>query len=133
MYRVLVFVVAAMAVGCTSVSDDRQAIEQMLHQRLDRSGVPLEINPIIVRERYAIADWTQGTNGGRVLLRQEHGGWKVMAEAGEELRDAQFLKQAGMTQQEASALANVLIAAERRLPESRLALFDSYAEKNVRR
>jgi hypothetical protein len=118
--------------ACSSLSDDRQAITQALHQSIDKPGAQLEVDPIVVRQSYAIAGWLQGEAGGRALLHRERGEWKIVAQAGEELRDAQFVKAAGVPQQEASALTNMLITAERSVPEARLARFDRYGE-NVRR
>jgi hypothetical protein len=118
--------------GCSSADTDRRAIAQTLHNAFDRPNAILDIEPIVVRQSYAIAGWVQGDTGGRALLRHERGQWTVITQAGEELRDAQFLRQAGVPQAEASALANVLITAEKRVPEARLALFDRYGG-NVRR
>lgn len=119
--------------GCSSVADERQAIAQALHQSLDKPTIALDIAPIVVRQNYAVAGWVQGDLGGRALLHRERSHWKIVAQAGKELRDAQFLKAAGMPQDEASALANMLITAERRVSEARLAQLDRYSDNNVHR
>src|SRR5215831_2245766 len=124
--RYLLITTIILFTGCSSLSDDRQAIAQALHQSFDKPGAQLEVDPIVVRQSFAIAGWLQGDMGGRALLHRERGEWKILAQAGEELRDAQFVKSAGVPQQEASALTNMLIAAERSVPEARLAQFDRY-------
>lgn len=131
--RVLLLITAFICVACGSIQEDKQHIAATLHRQLDRPNTDLEIDPIVVRQSYALAGWVQGESGGRVLMHREHGKWSVVVVAGVELRDAQYLKQAGMSQQEASALANMLITAERRVPEARLAQFDRYGDATIRR
>ena len=123
------FLSAGMAVliaGCglaTSVEEEKNAIAAVLHAQYDSAGLAT-VDPIVLRGDYAVAGWTRDESGGRALLHKEKGAWKVVVNAGGEVRDAQFLVQSGMSEPEAMALANVLIAKERSLSEQRLAMLD---------
>ena len=111
----------------SSIANDKEKIEQVVQGVLSNTGGATLVDPIIMRQEYAVADWTQGEQGGRTLLHREHGSWKVMATGGEEIRDADALARAGLGQKEAKALANTVIAKERQVPEDRLAKLDRYA------
>jgi hypothetical protein len=120
----------AMLVGCgaaPSVQDEKNAIAAILHQQYDGTAVA-EVAPIILRRDYAVAGWTHDDAGGRALLNKEKGAWRVVAIAGEEMRDAQFLQQAGLSEKDAKALSNMVIAGERDVAEERLAKLDSFDE-----
>jgi len=127
---VLVAVLVGM-LGCglgTSVEEDKAAIAELL-RTTNRADAQFSVDPIVVRRSYAVAGWTQGDTGGRVLLNKAGGQWKVVVNAGVEMRDTEFLARAGVPQAEAAALANVLIAAERKVPETRLAMLDRFPTK----
>jgi len=124
-------VVAVLVVfsGCgakSSVAEEKSAIVTLLRSSYGGSSAGMVIDPVVVRTKYGVADWVQGDMGGRALVQKESGEWKVLTTAGGEMRNAEFLVKAGMPELEAKALANSLIAAERQIPEERLAKFDSY-------
>ena len=127
---VLSLSLVALLAGCgvaTSVEDEKNAIAAVLHKQYD-GAQPASVDPIVLRGDYAVVGWTQDDVGGRSLLHKEKGAWRVVASAGEEMRDAQFLQQAGVPAKEAKALANMLIAGERDVTEERLAKFDTFDE-----
>lgn len=133
--RAVLFAIAVFAAqfiglsGCSptaSVAEEKTAIINLLQATYGGSSGELLVDPVIVRTKYAVAGWSRGGSGGRALMRKEGGAWKVVTNAGAEMRDAQFLKQAGVPEKEAKALYNALIAAERQVPEERLAMFDRY-------
>jgi hypothetical protein len=122
--RVLSISVAVLLAACSaSVEEEKGAIAAVLHAQYDNATVAA-VDPIVVRGDYAVAGWTRTDAGGRALLHKDKGDWKVVVNAGEEVRDAQFLVQAGMPETEAKALANVLIAKERSLSDQTLAMLD---------
>lgn len=115
--------------GCsasTSVAEEKTAIINLLQATYGGRSGNLLVDPVIVRTKYAVAGWSRDDSGGRALLHKEGGAWKVVTQAGAEMRDAQFLKDAGLPEKEAKALYNALIAAERDVPEERLAMFDRF-------
>ena len=120
-------------IGCSqsgSIANDKEKIEQAVQSGASNAGSAAVVDPIIMRQEYAVADWTSGDKGGRTLLHRERGSWKVIATGGEEIRDAEALMRAGLGQKEAKALANSVIAKERKVPEDRLAKLDRYAAAN---
>jgi hypothetical protein len=129
MRSVIAVAMLAMLVGCSggaSIAEEKTAIINLVQTTQGGNG-EMVIDPVVVRTRYGVADWVRGEQGGRILLQKEGAGWKVIASAGEEMRDVEFLSKAGVPSKEAKALVNSLIATERQLPEAKLALFDSEA------
>lgn len=115
--------------GCSpsaSMAEEKTAIINLLQATYGGSDGDLFVDPVIVRTKFAVADWSRDGNGARVLMQKDGGAWKVVTVAGSEMRDAQFLEQAGVPEKEAKALYNALISAERDVPEERLAMFDRY-------
>jgi len=129
--RVVVLLIAAATAMCgcspsASMAEEKAAITNLLQSTYGGSSGEILVEPVIVRTKYAVADWSRDASGARVLMHKEGGAWKIVAAAGSEMRDTQFLEQAGLSTKEAKALYNALIAAEREVPEERLAMFDRY-------
>lgn len=68
----------------------------MLKSIFEKPDVPLVVEPVAVAGDYALADWEQGEMGGRALLRKKNGNWEVVLCAGDEIREAQALRSAGI-------------------------------------
>jgi hypothetical protein len=75
---------------------ERQAITRMLHSTFDRPEAKLTVDPIVVEDAYAIADWTQGDMGGRALLPRKVAAWTLILCAGDGLKSTDLLKRAGV-------------------------------------
>jgi hypothetical protein len=122
-------------IGCdarTSVAEEKAAIAILVTATFGGASGEMQVEPVIVRTKYGVADWTKDGAGGRALVHKEGGQWKVVVVAGEEMRDSAFLEKSGMPQAEAKALANVLLATERQVPDARLAMLDSYGDRVAR-
>lgn len=104
-------------------STDVSAIQQLLHQTYDQSGKLLTLDPVIVQGGDAIVGWTQGDMGGRALLRKQADQWVIVLCAGDAVKDAAYLQQAGLSAETAATLSAALLQAERKLPVETLALF----------
>lgn len=105
---------------------DEHAVAARMHATWDRPGVPLDMEPVVVQEDYAIAGWTQGAMGGRALLRRGNGGWVTVLCAGDGIRDAAGLAAVGMPPVQAAALATKLADAEKGMAAEKLALMASF-------
>jgi hypothetical protein len=126
----LVFAAVAVVSACntkTSLDEEKAAIVNLVQSVHGGPSSATTVEPVVVRTKYGVADWVQGDTGGRALVHKDGAGWKVVATAGEEMRDASFLTKAGVPELEAKALANSLIATERQLPGAQLDKFDKYA------
>jgi hypothetical protein len=136
MRAVLLVVAAVVGVsGCdtkSSLEEEKAAIVDLVQSVHGGASSATTVEPVVVRTKYGVADWTQGDTGGRVLVQKDGRGWKVVATAGEEMRDASFLTKQGVPELEAKALANSLIATERQLPGAQLDKFDKYAANTPR-
>ena len=104
-------------------STDIGAIRTLLHQTYDQPGKVLTLEPIVAQGPDAIVDWTQGSMGGRALLQKHKGQWAIVLCAGDALKDAAFLQQAGVSDDSASSLTAALLKAESKLSPEKLALF----------
>jgi hypothetical protein len=107
---------------------DLDAIRAVLLKTWDQPQARLAVDPIVVQGDVAIAGWQQGERGGRALLRRraDARGWSVAVCAGDGLKDAELLRDAGVPAVDAHALARRLAQAESRLDARTLARFASF-------
>lgn len=112
--------------GAAESSSDVSAIRYVIASQWDKPGAPVAVDPVVVVGGDAIAGWTQGTRGGRALLRRAEAGWKVVLCAGDALKQADALEQTGISQADAQALVAKLAMAEAALPPERVALFSTF-------
>lgn len=103
-----------------------EAIPATLKTMFERPDKPLTILPVVVQNDWAIAGWQQDERGGRALLKKGHHGWSVFLCSGDGIRDAAALEKAGLSADDAKALAADLAEAEARLDPKVLALFASF-------
>lgn len=118
----------AIAVAASAApTAEETAIRQTIQSTWDTPQAQVEVNPIVVVGPHAVAGWTQGSRGGRALMRKgKNGRWSVAVCAGDALKDPKVLESAGLPAAEAKQLSAALVQAERGLPASRLALFASF-------
>src|ERR1700742_1197984 len=88
------------------------AIRHVMKETWDKPDAAVEVSPVVVVSDYAIAGWTQGTMGGRALLRRKADTWAVILCAGDQLKQAQTLRMAGVPENVAGALVQAMIDAE---------------------
>jgi hypothetical protein len=111
-------------------ADDTAAITHTLKAQFDRPEAPLQVRPVVVQGAHAVAGWQQAERGGRALLQRDahaHSGWAITLCAGDGLRQAAVLQQAGVPVREAQALQAAVAQAEQRLPAAerqRLSTFE---------
>ena len=103
-----------------------EAIPATLKTMFERPDKPLTILPVVVRNDWAIAGWQQDGRGGRALLKKGHHGWSVFLCSGDGIREAAALEKAGLSADDARALAADLADAEARLDPKVLATFASF-------
>lgn len=103
-----------------------EAIPETLKTMFERPDKPLTILPVVVRNDWAIAGWQQDGRGGRALLKKGHHGWSVFLCSGDGIREAAALEKAGLSADDARALAADLADAEARLDPKVLATFASF-------
>jgi hypothetical protein len=92
--------------------EDAHLIDHLIRQQWQKPDVKLEIAPIVVEGRYAIAGWVLGGRGGRALLRRGAHGWELFMCGGDDLTKPFVLQQSGIETTAATLLAQKLIAAE---------------------
>ncbi len=99
---------------------DASKIRALISTTYDQPDAKVETDPVIVAGEHAVADWIQGKRGGRALLVREHGQWQVVLCAGDGLKYAETMVQAGVPSDTAKTLAQKLSQAEKPLPASLL-------------
>lgn len=108
-------------------ASEEAAIVKRMHATWDRPHAPLEAGPVVIDGDWAVADWTQAAMGGRALLHREHGAWSTVLCAGDGIKGADGLIEAGVPRAQARALAAKLAAAEVKIAPDRLALISTFA------
>lgn len=106
--------------------DDRAAITAAMKKTWDRPNAPLRVVPVTVKGDTAVAGWMQGDMGGRALLRQHHGTWRLVLCAGDALTQAAFLREAGLSEADARDLAKAVVAAEAKLKPAERSLLAKF-------
>jgi hypothetical protein len=125
--KVMAMMLIAVLAGCAaSVGEEKAAIAHALQAKYGAKG-SVSVEPIVLRNDYAVADFVQGDIGGRAVLQKHKGLWQVLTLTGQDARDAAYLVKIGVPQVEARALANMLVTSEKQVPEERLAKLDRYA------
>lgn len=106
---------------------EEAAIRHTIQSTWDTPQARVEVDPVVVVGRHAVAGWTQGPRGGRALLvLGKDGHWAVAVCAGDALKDAKVLESAGLSAAEAGQLSAALVRAEQSVPAARLAQFASF-------
>jgi len=116
----LVFHAWCVHAGAAAPTGDEAAIRALMVGGFDKPDARLVVEPVVVRGAHAVAGWVQGERGGRALLRKVHGKWKLVACAGDAFKEAAELEKAGISHAQARALAQAVVAAERKLSADRL-------------
>ena len=109
-----------------AASMDEAAIVEQMRSTWEKPEAPLDAGPVVVEGDHAVADWTQGTRGGRALLRREHGQWTTVLCAGDGIRSAEGLQAVGVPAAQAAVLAVKLATAEQAVPAERLARMSAF-------
>ena len=84
---------------------DTAAIKSLIAATWDKPDARLLVEPVVEADGYAIASWTQGERGGRALLRQQDGEWRIVLCSGDPLTSAFFIAEAGISRATAEQLA----------------------------
>ena len=114
------------AIDSSPAHADTAAIKSLMAATWDKPDARLLVEPVVVADGYAIASWTQGKRGGRALLRQEDGKWKIVLCSGDPLKSASSIAEAGVPHATAEQLARRLKEAESILPPRQVALFSTF-------
>ena len=112
--------------GSLAEPTEAAAVRATLKVIFEKPDSPLAVEPIVVAGDYALADWEQGDMGGRALLKRRKNDWEVQLCAGDEIRQAQTLRSAGVPADLAASLSSELAQAEVRLPAAKLEKFASF-------
>lgn len=120
----------AVLVSCAGESSspetDEKVIRDLMMQTWNSSTAPLVVGPVVISGHAAIADWTQPGLGGRALVQRSAGTWSVTLCAGDALREAALLEEAGVSTQDASRLVEALRRAEVSVSPDRLARMTAF-------
>jgi hypothetical protein len=105
---------------------DQTAIMVVMHGMFDKPNVELVIDPVVVEDGFAVADWIQGDMGGRAFLRKDAKKWTLVLCTGDEIRSTEALKASGVPAGTAERLASAIVEAEKGIPPDRLTKFASF-------
>jgi len=125
----LLFALTVPALVSASPDDtaDEIGIRHVMMSTWDTPKTRLEVGPVVIKDKWAVAGWTQGQRGGRAFLtRNAHGQWQVSVCGGEGLKEASTLALTGMPESAAQDLAQQVEAAEAAIPAERRTLFATF-------
>lgn len=107
-------------------TDDAGAIRAIIGATWDKPDSKVEIDPVVISGAYAVASWSQGAHGGRALMRRGDNGRSVMLYSDDPLKDAGWLAEAGVPQDDALRIAKDFAAAEALIPGDRRTRFSLF-------
>ena len=113
-------------VGHAAAASDGDAILQLLMKTFDRPDARLAVDPVVVANDHAVADWIQDNRGGRALLKRKAGQWMLVLCSGDAIKSAEALRHAGEPTSDAARLAANLESVESSLPADHRALLDTF-------
>jgi hypothetical protein len=119
----------SLAVSAAHAADapgDPAAVRHVLMTQFDKPESRLQVEPVVIAGDAAVASWAQGDRGGRALLFRHGAGWQIAVCAGDALKEAKVLREAGVKAGDADAMARSLAAAEARLSAAQRAKFSSF-------
>jgi hypothetical protein len=103
-----------------------RSIRELLMDAFDKPGAPLVVDPVVVANDHAIADWVQDGHGGRALLRRRDGKWSLILCSGDGIKSAAALQKAGVGASDAADLAARLQTAESTISSGRRAMLSTF-------
>ncbi|WP_323120361.1 copper uptake system-associated protein [Burkholderia alba] len=122
----LLTALAMTSVHAETGNADAAAIRTLLSKTYDKPEHKVETAPVVVADGFALADWIQGSNGGRALLRRQQDKWEIVACGGDGFKDVGMLKDAGIPAATAKALIAKLNEAERSISPDRVKRFSLF-------
>jgi len=106
--------------------ESRARIQKLISKTFDQPNLKVQITPIVIEGKVAIADWTQGQKGGRALLRRKHADWEIIACGGAGFKDPGSITAAGISREIASNITAKLKTAESSLSAQKIKQLDSF-------
>jgi len=122
----LLSVTLAVFRGAAFAESAEQLIRQLLMETFDKPEAQLVVEPIVVVNDHAVADWVQGSHGGRALLKSRDGRWSLILCSGDGIKSAAALQQAGVPAPDAVKLSEGLERAEKIIPPETRALLATF-------
>jgi hypothetical protein len=121
-----IVVTVGTAVPAAAHDDDAGAIRHLMMATFDKPEAQLTVEPVTVHGDLAVAGWAQGEMGGRALLRRKHEGWALTLCSGDALKQASSLRQFGLSEAEAEAMASAVVEAESKIDPALVARFATF-------
>lgn len=101
-------------------------VKLMLSRTFDRPNNPVTAEAIVIQDNYALADWMQGSKGGRVLLVKTHESWKVLVCGGDALMKVDNIKSARVPEKTARSLISQLMDSEKTISKEKLERINAF-------
>jgi hypothetical protein len=107
-------------------AESQGRIKALISKTFDQPNLKVQITPIVIEGKVAIADWTQGQKGGRALLRRKHADWEIIACGGAGFKDPSAIASAGISKEIANNITAKLKTAEAALSAQKIKQLDSF-------
>ena len=122
----VVSLASAASLQAAEPTKDEVSIRHVLMATFDKPEARLVVDPVVVIGAHAVAGWAQGERGGRALLTRHGTEWHITLCAGDGLKRAKVLREAGISLADADELAKGLATAEAKLPAIQRAKFSTF-------
>ncbi len=130
--RISLFIFAAICIVSNAIAhpqteaESQEKIKALISKMFDQPNMKVQIAPIVVEGKIAIADWAQGAKGGRALLRRKHEDWEIIACGGSGFKDPNGIAAVGISREIANNITAKLQSEEAKLLPQRIKQFDSF-------
>lgn len=96
MRHIVLAIVFSLSLGLSAIdrawaNEHAHHIIHVMKAQFDTPENPLTVDPVSIEGDFAVAGWSQGSKGGRALLKLVDGQWTIHLCAGAGLKQAQLL------------------------------------------
>lgn len=125
-YLIFYLVLSVLSFNVYAEASPADEVTSAIKKQWAKPNKPVDVPVVAVGERYALADWIQGAQGGRAALHLEHGEWVTLMCGNENMKSVQTLESIGMAKEEAVKISRSLALQEVSLTEKQMVAIDSF-------
>lgn len=122
----MMFSLIAFITACSNSDKETSQVRQLINKTFDTPNDKVVVEPVVVADGHAIADWSQGDKAGRALVKMKNGEWRLWLCGGKGLREAEALIKMGVPEPTAKKLSSEISIAEKKLSKEQVDRFDNF-------
>ncbi len=110
-----------------SKASAKENIIRAIKMQFDQPQHPVSVPVVAISAPYAVADWMQGTRGGRALLKLNDGHWQALACGDAQIKSVFKLEKMGVPKAHAEEIVQQLTLEETQLSQAEISTINSFS------